>query len=190
MSVEAHVELIRDATKKAILEYALMANTSEEPPESFIQHYCALEFYRKQAWNVRIEFPARHTVGWNIDRSRLIHLRKDFRIDLVCFRQAGGHVDDLEMLVEFKRWPFAKDVAIDLDRLREIHTVLMPLRPKARYVGIYSVCVPHYPTLAKVEGSITNFKSYYRVEHAESFMTNERSDRGAAGIVILDASNC
>jgi hypothetical protein len=190
LSVEGHVEIIRDATKKAILEYAQMASTSEEPPESFIQHYCALELYRKQAWNVRIEFPARHASNWNIDKSKLIHLTKLFRIDLVCFRQAGGLLEHLEMLIEFKRWADTKDVALDLNRLREIRGLLMEARPEAREVGIYSICVPHYATLAEVERAITNFKNHYRPEHSESFMTKEGSDRGAAGIIILDASNC
>jgi hypothetical protein len=190
MSIRSHVEMIGDAAKKAILEYAQMANTSEEPPESFIQHFCALELYRKTAWNVRIEFPARHVSGWNIDRSKFKHLSRDFRIDLVCFRQAGGLLEHLEMLVEFKRWTVTKDIEVDLNRLREIRGLVANGKSGDPQIGIYSVCVPHYSTLAEVEVAISNLENHYRTEHSESFMTREGTDRGAAGIIILDANNC
>jgi hypothetical protein len=193
MTSESNIVLLRDAAKTAILDYARMARTSEPPPESFIRDVCALELHRKKSWTVRIEFPARHTAQWDVERPKLVHLSKNFLIDLVCFRQPGSHLVDLEMLVELKLWADVGKVLADINRLRELSSSLTETgKVTSSKLEIYVVCVPHYPTLAAVQDSISYFFRHYRFDRglAEPFLTGDDPHGAAAAVIILDANDC
>lgn len=191
-----HIALLRGATKKAILDYARMACTSETPPESFIRDICAQELHRNGSLFVRIEFPARDCAKWDFDRSKLKYLSKDFRIDLVCFREPGSRKADLEMLVEFKLWTDQADVSKDVDRLRELTSLLTVADENSsdRVAG-YVVCVPHYENLKRVRGAISDFAKHFGFDRGSPepgapFVTGDYIDGPSAGIVIIDVNDC
>lgn len=188
-------KLLFAAVKEAIFEYAQMSRTEQEPHESFIQHIAARRIWRETGWVVRIEFPARDTSIWGLERNALVHLSRDFLIDLVCLEVQGGKTADLRMLVEFKRWTEATDVVKDVNRLQELLGVVARAneasgtRPES-----YVVCVPHYSSLARVRKAISDLTNHFVFDPEDEFSAAafETGKEGgpAAGIVILDAANC
>jgi hypothetical protein len=141
-------KLLLASTKAAIMRYADMSETNEPPPESFVQHLCAINIWEQTRRIVRVEFPARDCAHLNFDRSRFEHLSRDFLIDLVWLRSDAESPAEIEALVEFKRWTAAKHVGRDVSRLRELLSYL-PARNESGAKG-YVVCVPHYPNIAQV----------------------------------------
>jgi hypothetical protein len=189
---DMHEALLHRATKAAILDYAGMSQTGEAPPETFIRDICAIKIHQEKSWCVRIELPARDCTQWTIDRSKLIHLSKDFRIDLVCFRERGGKASDLEMLVEFKLWTDYDDVLKDVRRLQEMIELLSKAdKQLAERVKGYVVCVPHYESFQRVNGAVFEFSKRFELVQKNNdenipFLTNARSSESAAAIIILD----
>lgn len=183
------------ATKKAIVEYADMSKTGEAPPESFIRDICALTLKNEMDCRVRIEFPARDTLGWHVDRTTLVHLSRNFLIDLVCFSPQGQRPSDIEMLVEFKLWTSFDDVAKDVHRLRELLELIAETNgSQATKAKAYAVCVPHYENLARVQCAISEFAERFSFEandpHGCTLFETGKAGGSAAGIVILDAAAC
>ncbi|QOZ78856.1 hypothetical protein XH83_27710 [Bradyrhizobium sp. CCBAU 53351] len=183
--------LLLASTKSAIMQYAGMSRTNAPPPESFVQHLCALYIWQQTGRIVRVEFPARDCAHLNFDRSRFEHLSRNFLVDLVCLRSEARNPDDIEALVEFKLWTASKHVGGDVSRLREFLSFL-PAHEGGGAKG-YVVCVPHYPNIARVREAISAFSGRFRLpgddpHTSEVFETG--SSGAAAGIVVLDVQEC
>lgn len=184
-------KLLLASTKAAIIQYADMSNTNEPPPESFVQHLCAINLWEQTRCIVRVEFPVRDCAHLNFDRSRFEHLSRNFVIDLVCLRSDGQRPAEIETLVEFKLWTAAKHVGRDVSRLRELLRYLPALSQNG--AKGYVVCVPHYPNIAQVRKAISDFSEHFLSQDDDAY-TSEVFETGssgaAAGIVILDVERC
>lgn len=192
----AHLkELLFSATKKAITEYAEMSRTGEAPPETFIRDVCALALKNETGWLIRIEFPARDTLNWGVDRTKLVHLSQNFLIDLVCFAGEDKRVSNIEMLVEFKLWTRFDHVTRDVHRLREIlGLIAQEDGSRVTAAGGYAVCVPHYENLSRVKRAISEFSGRFCFDvndpHTCASFETGKAGGPAAGIIILDAAEC
>jgi hypothetical protein len=193
-TTEENVSLIKDATKKAILSYAKMAQTSDIPPEGFIRDFCAIHLHQSKGWCVRIELSARDCESWGIDRTNLLVLSKNFLIDLACFNAAWRRgPQHLQMLVEFKLWTSRNQVVKDIRRLKEIIGILREVDQSDQHpVNGYVVCLPHYSTAKEVVDAVTELKS--RIPSAGvyfdgAFQTDELIEGPSAAIVVIDVNS-
>jgi hypothetical protein len=198
--MHSHIPLLQQATKRAIETYAEVAATSENPPEQFISHICAVELHNATSWTIRPELPARECVDrWSLDRNQLLHLNKDFRFDLACFGKPGGELQNLQMLVEFKLWTSIDLIYLDFLRLAEASNLISKKHGEIfSKIGSYIVCTPHYATRKRVDDAIDALKGNsaklfrkFFFENTDPFETaSSSSGLGYASVIVIDVAKC
>nr|WP_137830561.1 hypothetical protein [Methylobacterium sp. L1A1] len=191
--VKHNCQLIGDIAFQSIIYYNSISGRPDAP-ESFIRDRTAQVYHQSTACKVTVELPMRvFTREWGVQPAQLSGLGS-FRVDMAAFISGNdATVQQLDMLIEFKRWTNRYAATKDIHRIKKmIEAVQSVAFINNRPIGGYVVVCPQYPQgMEMLTYALNDFALRFPICYQKTAATlSDSGNTYGVGVAVIDVHQC